>query len=461
MKYLSGMVFMNVKEVLQFVDKLVVEKTGKHLDDVQKAVIEGTWDRKSYHDIAEQSHVTEGYVGDIASELWQLLSELLDEDIKKSNFRSTLERIRIGDSQNPNICIGNHNFFFGSQTVNPSNQPQQTKTENKPQKLYYDLTLAPQIIKFYNRETELKTLADWIFNQNIRLISILGLSGIGKTALVKRLIDLNLEQFEVIIWRSLKYPQPLDLLVNDFLYIFQEESQKTIQAKLQLLFTILTEKKCLIILDDMQNIFERGELAGKYNIPYQDYQNFFTMLTATQHQSNIILISQEKCAEMQSLDQQLYPIKCLELLGLDNISILENTNLNNQDIWLKLIQLYEGNLIYLKEVVSLIQDIYDGEVADFLTENSLIITQNMQSHFNDLFSRLSPIEQQIILELIKSDQPISREDLKQNLLLSSVDFVKGLQSLQQRYVVTKIKADKILFKLSAVFREYVINSCEN
>ncbi|MGL5134732.1 MAG: ATP-binding protein, partial [Planktothrix sp.] len=65
------------------------------------------------------------------------------------------------------------------------------------------------------------------------------------------------------------------------------------------------------------------------------------------------------------------------------------------------------------------------------------------------------------LELSKSDQPISREDLKQNLPLSSVDFFKGLQSLQQRYLVTKIKEEKVMFKLSPVFREYVKNCCKD
>jgi hypothetical protein len=455
---------MNVMEILQFVDQLFFEHTGKHLDDVQIAVVKGAYEGETYNEIAENNHFNKSHVGDVGGELWKLLSEALGEDIKKTNCRSVLERLYIQSFDNClNVCNinGDRNICNPIISNDLNKQTQEKDIDNKSQSAYYDLTLAPQIIKFYNRETELKTLADWIFNQNIRLISILGLSGIGKTALVKKFVDLNLEQCEVIIWKSLKYPQPLDLLVNDFLHICQEEPQNTIQAKLEQLFTILNEKECLIILDDVQNIFERGELAGKYNIPYQDYQNFLTMLTTTQHQSNIILISQEKCAEMQSLDQQLYPIKCLELLGLDDIHILENTGLNNQDSWLKLIQLYEGNLIYLKEVVSLIQDIYDGEVTDFLTENSLIITQNMQSLFNDLFNRLSPIEQQIILELSKLDQPISREDLKQNLPLSSVDFVKGLQSLQQRYVVNKIKADKILFKLPPVFREYVINSCED
>jgi hypothetical protein len=181
------------------------------------------------------------------------------------------------------------------------------------------------------------------------------------------------------------------------------------------------------------------------------------MITETEHQSNIILISQEKCADMQSLADRLYPVKALELLGLDDIDFLENTGLNNQDSWLKLIQLYQGNPTYLKDIARLIQDVYDGDAADFLAETSLVITRKMQAYFNDVFNRLSPIEQQIILEFSKLEEPRSREDLKENLALSSVDFVKGLQSLQYRYIVTKIKSDKILFELSPVFREYVIN----
>jgi hypothetical protein len=80
---------MNVNEVLQFVDRLVVEKTGKHLDDIQKAVVEGTLQRQTYDDIAQKCHVTKNHVGDVGAELWKLVSEALGEDIKKTNFRST------------------------------------------------------------------------------------------------------------------------------------------------------------------------------------------------------------------------------------------------------------------------------------------------------------------------------------------------------------------------------------
>ena len=114
--------------------------------------------------------------------------------------------------------------------------------------------------------------------------------------------------------------------------------------------------------------------------------------------------------------------------------------------------------MYLKNIIMLINKNYDGQVIDFLAENTLHITTKMQSHFQEIFNHLSPTEQEIIVQLSKFEQPISREELRQSLNLSSVNFNNGLQSLQQRYLVTKINNGKILFQLYSVFREYVRNS---
>lgn len=445
---------MNVTEVLQFADKLVFSQTGKHLDDSQETVVKGVWEGKTYEEIADQSNRSERHIRDVGYKLWELLSQALGEDIKKTNFRSTLERVYIKSSQN--ICIGtNHNFTFSSQTLNNPNQNNR-ETDIKSQSPYYDLTLTPKIINFYNRESELKALSSWILDHDIRLISVLGLSGIGKTTLVKRWVDLNLDKFEVIIWKSLKYPKPLELLINDLLNTCKQESKATIDDNLKQLFDVFTDKKCLIILDDVHNIFTQGEFSGQYQSVYQDYQNFFKLITETEHQSHLILISQEQCAEMECLDGELYPIKSLKLSGLEDGEILSGIGLKqDQDSGLKLIEQYQGNPMYLKDVALLIKDVFDGDVAEFLAEDSLVITKEMRSHFNQLFNRLSPVEQKIVLELSKFDQPVSREDLRQHLDLSSMDLINGLKSLQQRYLVSKIKADTILFNLSCVFRKYV------
>lgn len=458
---------MNVNQVLQFVDRLVVERTGKHLDDVQRAVVEGTWERQTYDDIAQKCYVTKNHVGDVGAELWQLLSEILGEDIKKNNFRSSLKRVYIESSDNSNNIYhinGSNNNFCPTQISNqlsPINKLKQSDINTQSTSHYRDLTVAPQIINFYARQSEIQTLSNSILNQNTRLTSVLGLSGIGKTTLVKRFVDLNLQEFEVIIWIGLKFPKPLELLVNDLLNACKQEAKETIDDKLKQLLDVFRDKKCLIILDDVHNIFIYGQFAGQYKSEYQDYQNFFTMITETEHQSNVILISQEQCAEMECLDEELYPIKCLELSDLDDMAILKSTGLKDEDSWLKLINLYEGNPGYLKSIAMAIKKIFDGEVAEFLAENSLIITKDMQYNFHQLFKRISPIEQQLVLELSKFDRPVSREYLRESLDLSSMDLINGLQSLQQRYLVRKIKEDKILFKLSSVFREYVKNCCLN
>ena len=448
--------FMTVTEILQLADELVYAKKGKHLDDLQESIIKGLWEDQTYQEIAEECNRSESRVRNVAAKLLQLLSEELGENLEKANFRSTFKRLNISLSPlSQNICVN-----FGSQILYNSNSDyldNSTNTQSKSNN--HDLTLAPQIINFHNRETELQTLFYWILNQNTHLISILGLSGIGKTTLVKRFIDLHQQKFDAIVWRSLKFPQSLDLLLDDLLKHHKLDSLPTINDKLKQLFDIFTNKKCLIILDDLQNIFIPSQFAGKYQPEYQDYQTLFKMITETQHQSSVILISQEQCPEMECLDEELYPIKSLELSGLDNPEILKNTGLKNKDSWLKLIKLYEGNLLYLKSISILINKNYDDQVADFLAENTLHITNQMQSHFYETFHHLSPQEQQIVLELSKFENPISREELRQSLNLSSVDFNNGLQSLQQRYLITKIKEDRILFKLSPVFHEYVRTCC--
>lgn len=450
---------MTMTEILQFADQLIFAKKGKHLDDLQESIIKGVWDGQSYQEIADECNRSESRVRNIAAKLLQLLSEELGEDIEKTNFRSTFNRLNILSSPNQPICHvsgSNHSFNYTSILYNSKQDNHQTLTNNKVKSTNFDLTLAPQIINFYNRKSELKTLSSWILDNNIRLISVLGLSGIGKTTLVKRFVDLNLDKFEVIIWKSLKYPKPLELLMNDLLNAVKQELKATIDDNLKQLFDVFTDKKCLIILDDVHNIFTQGEFSGQYQGVYQDYQNFFKMVTEVEHQSHLILISQEQCAEMECLEEELYPIKSLKLSGLEDGEILSGIGLKqDQDSGLKLIEKYQGNPMYLKDIALLIKDVFDGDVAEFLAEDSLVITKEMRSHFNQLFNRLSPIEQEIVLVLSQFEQPVSREDLRQHLDLSSMDLINGLKSLQQRYLVAKIKGDTILFNLSCLFREYV------
>lgn len=443
---------MDIKEVLQFADELVFDQTGKHLDDIQETVIKGVWQGETYEKIAEQCNRSESHVRDIGYKLWQIFSEQLDQDINKRNFRSTLLRLQVTSS--PVIIQNNtHNFnFCSSYQLSTDSNSQESNQATKS--VSQDLTLAPKITHFYDRATQLQTLSHWITEQNPRLISVLGLSGIGKTTLVKQCVDLNLQQFDLVIWKSIKLSPSLDNIITDIFTLINYESIQA-ENKLTQLFNLLRQQRCLIILDDVQELFTSGQLAGKYKAETKYYKTFLSKIVELEHQSTVILISQEQCQEMLCLDEELYPVKCLELSGLDDTEILKTLGLKDEESWLKLIELYEGNPAYLKDIANLIRNIFSGKVSGLLKEDALHLTEDMKFRLGELFERLTPVEIQILLELSKFNQPISREELRKVLSLSSTDFINGLLSLNQRYLLKKVEGEEILFDLSPIFREYL------
>jgi hypothetical protein len=94
---------MQVHELLQFVDDAVYHKTGKHLNDLQRSVIEGTLKYQTYSDIADICCCSPGHAKDVGYELLQMLSDIFDEPVDKGNLKSVLERQR-----NINICLGDN-----------------------------------------------------------------------------------------------------------------------------------------------------------------------------------------------------------------------------------------------------------------------------------------------------------------------------------------------------------------
>jgi hypothetical protein len=448
---------MTVTEALQLANELVFAQTGKHLDDLQEEVIKGLWQGQTYNKIAEESNRSESRVKDIGHKLLHILSEQLGEDVKKSNFRSTIERLKVTSSPSSQVGI-NQNFNFCSQSFHNNTKELLLDKLSNTSTIFHDLTIAPKITYFYDRTTELNTLSHWLIDQNTRLTSVLGLSGIGKTTLVKQFVDLNLQHFDIIIWKNLKLSLSLDSILTEILTRINPDSVLA-DNKLTQILNLFRDQKCLIILDDVQELFIKEKLAGQYKSEYRDYQTFLTMITETEHKSSLILISQEKCQEMISLDEELYPVQCLELEGLDSIEILKNYGLQDQESWSTLIQLYDGNPVCLKDIAGLIKKIFSGKVSEFLKENSLILTESIQSRLSQLFERLSPIEQQIIIELSQDNHPVSREDLRERLSLSSMDLINGLDSLMRRYLIKIIESDQVLFGLSFIIREYIKVRC--
>jgi hypothetical protein len=455
---------MIVTEVLQFADRLVFAETGKHLDDIQKAVVKGVWQGESYEEIAQKCHRSESRVRDVGYKLWQILSERLSEEVNKSNFRSTIERLHIPINSSHLVGVvgvGIHSHFnLCSETSEKHKTTDSTKSKASVNS-FIDLALAPKITHFEGRSEELEELSDYILNQPTRLMAVLGLSGIGKTTLVKRFIDLHSPQFDAVIWKSLKFPKSLTQMLNDILEFFNQETEKILGVDEQItqVFELLSDRRCLLVFDDVQNLFIPGQFAGQYQPEYTDYKTFFKMIAEISHQSCLILISQEKSPEMISLDAELYPKKSLELEGLDadGGDFLQYHGLPPEENLLNLSNLYQGHPLYLQYISNLIKEVFSDRVDELMAEDSLIFPEEMKLLWDTLWMRLSKVEQEISLEMSRAKSPISRNDLRKSLTFSSLELVNGLQSLTRRYVLSQVDSDEILFTLFPVFQEYLKN----
>lgn len=79
---------------------------------------------------------------------------------------------------------------------------------------------APDATPFYGRHQALKTVSHWIVADRCRLVTLLGMGGMGKTALSIRLAQQVQNQFTTLIWRSLRNAPPIEVLLLDYLQVF-------------------------------------------------------------------------------------------------------------------------------------------------------------------------------------------------------------------------------------------------
>ncbi len=112
---------MDWQTVLNSIDELIFQQTGKHLSNLQMGILKGVLNKEKYRDIAEQYKCSNGHVKDEGYELWQLLSEIFGERLNKSNFVATVERLGFTNYQhqiigNP-VQIGNLNLCNNAETT--------------------------------------------------------------------------------------------------------------------------------------------------------------------------------------------------------------------------------------------------------------------------------------------------------------------------------------------------------
>ncbi len=460
-------------EVLKFVDEIVFDKTGKHLDSLQKAILRATWQGEKYSKVAQEYHCTKCHVGNVASNLWQLISKELNEKIHKSNFRAAMERYQVSNVSNYgnfnlvqkgniNLCPDNTHSPETKQTSTTT----QTTNENNTRLPKLDLRDAPDIKKiFYDRSTELTTLKTWILKHHCRLITISGISGIGKSTIIRHLIPEIESNFDYIIWRTLRTSPPLNVTLKNLIEIISNETEINLPNKTDAQISLLMEKlqgnRCLIVLDDVQQILSSRQLIGNYKLGYENYSNLFKIIGELPHNSCFILNSWEPPLDILSFTDNDSAVHLFQLTGLTEKvarEMLKNRELLDEEKWQELINFYQGNPQWLKLVGKTIKKLFGGSVAQYLSYQPLFLCDELTYLLQQHFQRLSELEKQLLCQLSEGAKSVSVSQLLEKSQFSSPELFQTLLSLERQGLIDKITAENlILFIVKPVFRHYIKN----
>jgi NB-ARC domain len=457
---------MEIQEALQWTDNLIFATTGKHLDSLQRGILEGVWEGKGYQDISEKYHCSSDHVRKSASELWKLLSDMLGEDVKKKNVRSLIENRIFSSFNNTRVQIGNHinvcNDLYNPSKI-PRNRSPASTTSSKESHPPHDLSQAPEYLNLHNRTDQLATLKQWILTENSRIITLTGLSGIGKTALARQLVEQIKDNFDRVLWRTHRKLPTLNALqsnIIEFLAPTPPSKNPSIINYLNSrnsLLDHLRNHRCLIILDDFQETLTPGKLVGNYRPEYQNYGQLINEIGQHSHHSCLLLLSWEQPLEVAALETENSYCKTLPLLGLGKLAteILSARKLKDEKKWSELIQLYNGNPLWLNIIASTILDLFNGSVQEFLSYPTLFLG-DLEPIIKQHYQRLCESEKILLQWLANQDQPVKISQ-KPPELLSDQAFLKAIQSLKRRSLLEKSSG----LTLQPVIKQYVKNLSSN
>ncbi|HEY3230346.1 MAG TPA: NB-ARC domain-containing protein, partial [Roseiflexaceae bacterium] len=319
---------------------------------------------------------------------------------------------------------------------------------------------APDVSVFFGRAEELDTLKRWIGQDRCRLVALLGMGGIGKTAVVARLAQQIQDEFAVVIWRSLRNAPPIDELLAELLRFLSERQDMSlpddVSGRLSQLLEYLRAARCLLILDNAETLLQ-SRRTGSYLEGYAGYGELLRRIGEAPHQSCLVLTSREKPPEIVPLEGETLAVRSLQLAGLrepDGQAILKAKGLSGSRAeHERLIDHYTGNPLALKLVATAIQDVFDGDIAAFFDQGALIF-DDIRSVLDQQLNRLSGPETAVMYWLAIYREPVSIAELRADVVPAPPRqaLLEALKSLRRRSLVEKSDAG---FTLQNVVMEYM------
>jgi WD40 repeat protein len=432
---------MPLEEALILLETLLQQQ---YFNDLQEQIFCRCWNGETYAVMSESMGYDEGYVKDLGAKMWQLLAEALGQKVSKSNIHTVLERYRRSHPLSPAEPAPPAPLSSpapSSSFPSPSSPPTLT-----------DWGEAIDVSSFYGRTDELELLQRWVLQDQCRSISLLGIGGIGKTSLSVRLaeeIGAAVTPMQFVVWRTLRNAPSIESLLADLIRVLSDDRVQEndlppdAAGRVSLLMEYLRAQRCLLILDNVEAILQGGKYSGDYRHEYEGYRELFRRIAQTPHQSCLVLTSRENPKELTVLEGETLPVRSLRLNGLtgsDSKAILQAKGrfTGTPVDWQALSDHYGGNPLALKIVATTIQELFEGNITEFLAQGTIIF-DDIRTLLQQQFDRLSNLEQDIMYWLTIAREPLAFTDLQADLVMAvpTAKLMDAMSSLRRRSLTEK------------------------
>jgi hypothetical protein len=413
---------MILPEALEHVAKALVPKT---LSPIQLEIFCKSWNKHPYRKIARELNHEYSYIKDVGAQLWQLLTQAFGIQVTKLNLQEVLARY--AQQAQINSRLTTVRLVDWGEALNAS--------------------------QFCGRQAQLETLERWVIKDRCQLVAIIGMGGIGKTMLVSQFAQqlVETDQFEIVIWRSLRQAPPLINFLAELLQSMMPDQAppNQLDTLMRQLLQQLRSSRCLLILDNAEAVLSSGELVGTYRPGYEDYGWLLQQLGGGRHQSSILLMSREIPVDVAIQEGVTAPTRLLRLESLsveEGEAILTAKGLSSTQPFQiqQLIERYQGNPLALSIVATLLKDLFNSNITTFLTQETLLF-KSIRDLLAQQFDRLSDLEQQVMYWLAIHQEAVTTAQLQADLIpsVSRVELQDALLSLNQRSLIEKVKSTVI------------------
>src|SRR2546421_132707 len=279
---------------------------------------------------------------------------------------------------------------------------------------------ALDVPSFFGRQGELATLSEWVVEDHCRVVSVLGLGGIGKSALVVQAMRELASHFDVVLFRSLRDAPPPEALLSSCLAVLAPEAQdlvpESLERRLSRLLAELRSLRVLLVLDNLEALLEAGEALGRLRPGYEGYGQLLEQVGHTGHQSCLLLTSREHPAALRALEGRRALVRSLRLSGLEASACTqllgEHELVGSPEEYARLAALYAGNPLALGIVAETIADLFGGAISSFLSAG-MILFGSITHLLQEQWERLSALEQTLLWWLaILREQSLSQAQAK-------------------------------------------------